>query len=348
MQTRFWTRISFAALTFAVLAGAFTGGMLVNANTDAQPTEPPPSPRTAYVDFLSLLKRDAPLKREQQTIQLKVEQQINRIDKRYLAQIDAQQKIKNENKVDTREYRLAMQKQLDFERRRYQEKLEVEQIAQADLRNYGIERFKKLRNLTHDIARKRGYSQVLNIVRDIEDVAGAQDDFQALQQQLLVSPVLYYETEHDLTDVVDAAAQAQWGETITFIAWDEDAKRGGISFKVSGEGGEFVKRNADGDYEIRLGGSGAFGIEILDKGEPAQGERAEVRWSKTGLNNGEIDEDTGAYTAPAEFPLNDLFVVTVRSAVDPTVVERVRIRLVDKEGKRKPAQEEPKDTPEEE
>lgn len=343
MQTRFWTRISFAALAVALLAGAFTSGVLINANADAQPAAPPEPRRTAYVDFLSLLKKDAPLKREQQNIQLKVERQITAIDKRWKVEIDAQQEIKVKNKVDSRQYRQAMQKQLDAERKRFQEKLEIEQIAQADLRDYGIERFKALRNLARDIAKKGGYNEVLNIVRDIEEVAGTQDDFQALQQQLLVSPVLYFETAHDITDTVNDAAQKEWGETISFNAYDEEAKRGGIAVETIGEGAGELKRNAEGEYEIRLGQKANFKISVLDKGEPAKDERAEVRWTKSGVNTGDLEEDTGIYTAPEAFPLQDMFVVTVRSAVDPTVVERVVIRLLDKDGKPKPAEEEKKD-----
>lgn len=371
MQTRFWTRLSFVALALALLAGVFAGGVLTRANAEAQNSkidaemqkaideavkkalETPPTPRrTAYVDFLNLLKQDAPLKRKQQEIALNVEKRVDDIDRRWLVQIDAQQKIKTTNKVDSRAYRQAMQKQLEFERKRYQEKLELEQIAQADLRDYGIERFKALRNLARDIAKKQGYNEVLNIVRDIEDVAGNQDDFQALQQQLLVSPVLYFEAEHDITDIVDKQAQAEWGETISFIEWDDEAKRGGVTFTLKDEEGKetLVKRNADGEIEVRLGQKGAFKITVLDKGEPAAADRAQVRWTKGGANSGDLSEDTGEYEAPEEFPLNDTFVVTARSAVDPTVTERVKIRLLDKDGNPKPAEEEnkePEDPPSE-
>ena len=350
LKTRFWTRLAFSALALALVAGAFTGGVLINANADAQPAAPPEPRRTAYVDFLSLLKADAPLKREQQSIALKVEKRVDDIDKRWMKEIDAQQAIKMKSKVDSREYRLAMQKQLDAERKRFQEKLEIQQIAQADLRDYGIERFKALRNLARDIAKKDGYNEVLNIVRDIEDVAGTQDDFQALQQQLLVSPVLYFEAEHDITDVVDAKAQAEWGETISFVEWDETAKRGGINFTLKTDDGkeEVLKRNDDGEIEIRLGQTGKFGISVLDNGAAAEGDRAEVRWTKR-IASGSLDESTGEFTAPKDFPVKgDAFVVTVRSAVDPTVSEAVVIRLLDKDGKRKPVEDEndePEDPP---
>ena len=353
LKTSMYARLSVAILFIAVLAGAFAGGMLLNVNADAQPAVTPEPRRTAYVDFLSLLKRDAPLKREQQEIALTVEKRVADIDKRWMVQIDAQQQIKIKNKVDSREYRLAMQKQLEFERKRFQEKLELEQIAQADLRDFGIERFKALRNLSRDIAKRLGYNEVLNIVREIEDVAGSQDDFQALQQQLLVSPVLYFEAAHDITDAVDKEAQAEWGETISFVAWDEEAKRGGIELTLEGEETP-LKRNDAGEFEVRLGQKGKLSIPVLDKGNPAEAERGEVRWTKSGIGDiGTLVEGTGEYTAPEEFPLDgDTLVITARSAVDPTVVERVRIRLLDKDGNPKPAEEEnddsePEDPPKE-
>ncbi|MBZ0135398.1 MAG: OmpH family outer membrane protein [Planctomycetes bacterium] len=346
-NSRIWTRLSMVALFVAVLAGAFTSGVLLNANADAQPSATPEPRRTAYVDFLYLLKKDPPLKRYQQDTALKVEKSIDEIDRRWKVRIDAEQEIKTKNKVDSKAYRDAMRNQLEAERKRYQEKLEVEQIAQADLRDYGIERFKALKNLARDIAKKKGYNEVLNIVRDIEDVAASQDDFQALQQQLLVSPVLYYEEDHDITKEVDTQAQELWGETLSMVAYDKTAERGGVAFTPTGADTPF-KRNEAGEIEIRLGQKGRFTVEVLDKGQPAEGERATVRATKRGLNIGTLDEETGDYEAPEAFPLKgDLFLVTLRSAVDPTVMEAVMIRLLDKDGKRRPAEKESEEQPEE-
>jgi hypothetical protein len=187
-------------------------------------------------------------------------------------------------------------------------------------------------------------------VRDIEDVAGARDDFQALQQQLLVSPVLYFESGHDITKQVDEEAQALWGETLSMIKYDEAAQRGGVTFSLEGAETDH-KRNEASEIELRLGQKGTFRVQLLDKGQPAEAERAEVRWTLRGpAGSGQIDEDTGLYTAPEEFPLRgDALVIVARSIVDPTVTQTVVVRLLDKDGKRRPAEtEEEKKEPEEE
>ncbi|MCA8917534.1 MAG: OmpH family outer membrane protein [Planctomycetes bacterium] len=345
LKTKVWTRISLIALAAVLTAGVFAGGVLVRANVDAQDGTPVPR-RTAYVDFLSLLKSDRLLLGKQQEMAESMQRQMDDIDKRFGKLIQEQARIRELNKPDTIAYRQAMNKQLELERQRYQEKLLFEQLTQAELRDFAIDRFKKLRNLAADIAKGKGYNEVLNIVRNIDDVTGGQNDFQALQQQLLVSPVLYYESAHDITDAVTKKADELWGETISFVVWDEETKAGGIQFSIVDpanpeEPGKPVVRNAAGEIEIRLGQQGAFKISVLDKEEPAVSPRDRVNWSKRGVNVGDLGASAGAYIAPEKFPPNgDTFTVTVRSMVDPTVSETVTIRLLDKDGKPMPAEEE--------
>ncbi|MCB9933185.1 MAG: hypothetical protein H6841_07180 [Planctomycetes bacterium] len=336
LKTRFWTRLSFAALALALLAGAFTGGVLVNANADAQPAAPPEPRRTAYIDFLSLLKKDKPLAIKQVEIAQDVERNMADIEKRWGEEIKAQEEIKRSRLPDTRDYRKAMEKQLDAARSMYEEKLRFEQLAQEDLRSFGIERFQALQNLARDEAKQRGYNEVLNIVRKIEEVSAQEDSFQALQQQLLISPVLYFEETHDITDAVQAAADKLWGSTITMKPYNAETGVGGISFVVQG-GAEALKRNAEGEIEIRLGQSGEFKVQVLDKDAPAEGAAAEVDWIKRGLDTGELGKK-GEYKAPDAFPVaaGDTFTVTVRSKKDPTISEEVTIRLLDKDGKPMP------------
>lgn len=347
LKTRILARISFASLVLAVLAGALVGGAYIGAQAD--PVDNPESSteaksdqkvpearRTAYVDFLSLLKKDQPLARKQIEIAEDVDQTMAEIEKRWGEVIKAQDEIKRTKKPDTRDYRKAMEEQLNAARRMFEEKLDYEQRSLEDLRNFGIKRFKELRNLATDEARQRGYNEVLNIVREFKDVTAQEDSFQALQQQLLISPVLFYEESHDITEAVQAAADKLWGSNITMVAYAEG--KGGINFTVK-DGAEAVKRNAEGEVEIRLGQEGRFGAEVLEKGAPAQGAAAEVRWSKRGLDTGELTE-AGEYKSPAEFPVaGDTFTVTVRSKKDPTISEEVTIRLLDKDGNRMPPRE---------
>lgn len=336
-KTRFITRFGFAALLLAVLVG----GALIGAQADpvdapGESTKPeqktPEARRTAYVDFLSLLKQDLPLRQKTLDIADDVEREMAEIEKRWGEVIKAQDEIKRLKKPDTRDYRKAMEEQLYAARRMFEEKLSYEQAAQDELRNFGIKRFKELRNLATDEAKQRGYNEVLNIVREFKDVTAQEDSFQALQQQLLISPVLYYEASHDITDAVQAAANKLWGSNISMAGFADG--KGGISYIVK-DSTEAVKRNAEGEIEIRLGQQGQFGIQVLEKGEPATGASAEVRWIKRGLDTGELTEK-GEYKAPEEFPAGDTFTVTVRSKKDPTVSEEVTIRLLDKDGKRMP------------
>ncbi|MEZ5991570.1 MAG: OmpH family outer membrane protein [Planctomycetota bacterium] len=370
LKTKVWTRISLIALAAVLMAGVFAGGVLIRADVEAQDSDkpattevdeatqkaidaavqkalntPPIPRRTAYVDFLSLLKSDRLLLGKQQEMAESMQREMDDIDKRFGKLIQEQARIRELNMPDSIAYRQAMNKQLELERQRYQEKLLFEQLTQAELRDFAIDRFKKLRNLAADIAKGKGYNEVLNIVRNIDEVTGGQNDFQALQQQLLVSPVLYYESAHDITDDVTKKADELWGETISFVVWDEEAKAGGIEFYVIDpakpeEPGKLVSRNAAGEIEIRLGQKGDFKISVLDKGEPAASPRDRVNWSKRGVNVGELASGAGSYTSPEKFPPNgDTFIVTVRSMVDPTVSETVTIRLLDKDGKPMPAKE---------
>ncbi|MCA8916249.1 MAG: hypothetical protein KDB90_12635 [Planctomycetes bacterium] len=361
-KTRVWTRLSMAAVAIVLLAGVTVGGAFVGAQDGTETVDNPkplddatqraidaavakalaqaeagkPEPRrTAYVDFLTLLKSDKPLAIKQQEIAEAMDTTMADIEKRWGDEIKAQQRERDLHKPNTHEYRQAMQKQLDAARNMYEEKLQYEQLAKSELREYGIERFRALKNLAADTAKKDGYNEVLNIVHDIEDVTTQEDSFQALQQQLLISPVLYFEAEHDISAKVQAEADKLWGSNISIIPFDDKAGTGGVAFILK-DAKDALKRNADGEIEIRLGQEGTFGAQVLEKEQPAAGDKAKVRWTKRGINVGELGEG-GGYKAPTEFPVaGDTFVVIVRSAVDPTVSEEVTIRLLDKDGNRKP------------
>lgn len=336
LSTRVLTRVSFAALCIGLLAGVLVLSVANWTSADAQGAPPPEPRRTAYVDFLGLLKNDNLLKGRQSEVADDVERQSDEIDRKWRLVIEDLIAIRKRNKPDTPQYRKAMADQVEAARKAYAEKLTLEQYAQADLRDYAIKRFTELRTLCREIALSLGYNEVLNIVRNIEDVAGSQDDFQALQQQLLVSPVLYFEKAHDITDIVAQKADEKWGSRI-------EVKD--LVFVLEGSETPLAP-NAEGELEIRMGQKGSFKAVVLEKGEvlPTDNPRAELRYSKRGLGVGDIKVD-GAYQTPqsAPTPPADTFTVLARSAADPTKTATVTIRLLDAEGKRLAAPEPPKE-----
>lgn len=335
LKTQLLTRLSFGALALALLAGVFAAGTLVRTSADAQPADNPPEPCvTAYVDFLALLEVDSALLAEQFEITQEVRTQTGKLERKYMSLIREEEENKRLYKPNTISYRRARDQALKLRSDLYREQVLLEQTARKHLRDFGIERFKDLRELTTEIALERGYNEVLNIVRDIEDVAGQGDDFQSLQQQLLISPVLYYDEAHDITDVVLAAAKEKWGTSfsmpnpITFTLEDDEKP---------------LEANEEGEFEIRFGQKGTFKVDVADEGIilPADDKSARVKWSKTGAFAGDLDEG-GNYTAPDEWPsgAEDTFTVMARCAEDPSVNKSITVRLLNKDGQTKAEAEE--------
>lgn len=320
-------KLAAVAALALLTAGIIAGSALSRAQAEPTATAAAPeAPLTAYVDFLSLLKDHYPLKLKQVEVAMEMEKQIDDIDKRYLPLIEQQEVVKKAEKPDSRKYRQALSKQIELERQRYGEKLLTEQLAQQELRDEGIAAFDRLKRLVKDIATELGYTQVLNIVRDPKAAVGSKDDFEQLQQQLLISPVLFHKPEHDLTDRVQAKAKEKW---------DPGIEMGETSAKA---GETALVKNTEGEYEIRLGQKVQFAVEVKKKGATATGKDTDVKWTRTGVGSGELDEKSGAYTAPEAFPNSgDKFTVIVRSAIDPTISKRLQIKLLDKDGKAMPA-----------
>jgi len=321
-MTRFITGSVFCAMVLAMF------GISALVNVKADPTSTPaakPAPKTAYVDFLELLKSYAPLQRSKFEIAHGLESAMMEMEERYADEIRTHERTRRESEPDHRNYRQAMRALIRLSQRVYQEQLLLENQAQADMRDAGIDAFLRLRTLVSDIAREMGYTQVLNIVRDPELAASAPQDFQVLQQQLLISPVLVYDTEHDITSVVLAKGEELWG---THISIKDDRIR------CSHEGAA-LSLNGEGEYEVRLGQSVKFSVEVLQRGEPVDSESTEarVRWTRDGgFDLGTLNVSTGEFTAPEENPGRSTFRLVVRSQVDPTVSAEVQVRLLDAEG----------------
>lgn len=317
-----YTNLAVTSVIALLVAGLVAGTAMTRAESDATAASPA-APLTAYVDFLSLLKQDHPLKKRQYEVAVDLEQQLAEIDAGYMPKIEAQEKIKKDHAPDSRQYRQALSTQIELERQRYHEKLNLEQLAQQDLRNEGIDAFERIRRVVRDEATRMGYTQVINIVRDPKEVVGARDDFQMLQQQLLISPVLVFDEKHDITALVLAKAKELYDPGIEF---------GEASVKAA-DGGA-IAANADQEYEVRLGQKVNFVIPVTKKGAAASGKDAAVVWDRTGIGTGELDKASGAYTAPSAKPdSGPAFTVVARSAVDPTVEKRFKVRLLDAEGK---------------
>lgn len=322
---RLTTRLCVGVLALALVAGAFVAGTQMNSSADEP--EAAPSPRlTAYVDFMSLLKDDQLLVAKQFETMQDVQTQGDEIEAKYIELIRKEEENRRLAEPDTWQYLQSMQRLLDLQARRYEDQLLLEQKARKYIRDYGIKRYNELRNMVNGIATERGYNEVLNIVRNVEDVRrGEGDGFENLQQQLLVSPVLQYEEAHDITDIVSRAADEEWGTDLNMP--------GPITFTLEGED-EPLERNNDDVIEIRFGQTGTFHTDLADGGTvlSPDDENAGLLWTRAGIRVGELSED-GAYVAPDAWPpRDDEFIVTVRSAVDPTVNQNITVRLLNEEG----------------
>jgi hypothetical protein len=318
-----------ALVLIALFAGVFVGGA-IGVSQDPAPAEPP---KTAYVDFLKLLKNDKTLLREQRRISRETqigEMAETRTFEEKRGAIEAS--VKN-LKAENPQRRKAMD---DLGKLRYEYTLRLMEYRRAgskDMRNAGIEAFRRLRNLTNDVAKGAGYTQVLNIAGELSDMVGeGPEDFEALQRQLLLSPVLLFDPAHDITARVSERAKEQWDPVITLgeimaHTWVENGGGDEIPRQVTPE-------YPEGVFDIALGAKVRFSIEVQKKGAPAEGEDAGVSWRRNGISTGSLDEASGEYVAPDNMPEGgNTFTVTVISEADPTLKKTVTIRLVPKPAK---------------
>ncbi|MBK9974903.1 MAG: hypothetical protein IPP14_09025 [Planctomycetes bacterium] len=336
LSSRNIARISFATLILGLLAGIAVTSIGLRA--DAQPEKPF---KVAYVDFLNLLKDDKKLKRDNLKIAIEAERQMAQLQADSQPKLEELQDSLKNLKPHQAAYVSQMSKLIDLNRKFIEERLRIETAGQTEVRDSAIQAYIELRTLVTNLAKERGYSQVLNIVRNPEKVAEAQGDVRALQQQLLISPVIYYEPADDLTDLV--AAEAAKTRNIDIKVSLKEAVAIGADGKAGAALSHLVKddtANPDKiDFELKLGESIQLKVDVLDKGATAQGDNARVVWNRMGVRTGTID-DNGKFTAPAEAPkrnngdLDDVVTLVCRSMEDPTVSVEVRIRLLNKEGKR--------------
>lgn len=347
MTSRFSYAFAFTALIVGLVAGASMN--FNDAEAQAVDTEQPAptvtvaeAPKTAYLDFLKVLKGFSPLRRDQAKITQKLDSKLDKWDKYYRPKIEKASKAMAQYDPETRHYRDAMKTKLGLLHKFNKAQLIAQQDARADMRDSGIRWFGILKKDAATVAKRKDYSQILNVVGNSNDIA-AVEDFQALQQQLLLSPVLYYDKTHDITEEVEAFVTEKWALHITF-AKDNEVEVLDTDGKAIAKSGDDDK---EADYTVPFGTKLKIKVNVLKKDEPATGEDAEVGFYKRGIGSGDIDRD-GNYTAPSEFPRNtDVIEIRISSKMDPRVTKIIKLRIVDKDGKRKPV-EEPEDKPEEE
>jgi hypothetical protein len=327
-----------ALLTVALATAALLTGLSRDIRGEPDnPPEPATAPAsktatTAYVDLLQLLMNDRMLRREQIKITEEEQRQLRALEAEVRPVVEDLEAERKKWEKDTRPYINATDRLIEKMREAHLGRKQLELTARKEISQVGLEAFQRLRQLVKDESRARGYTQVLNIVRRFDELSETPDDLQSLLRQLMVSPVVVFDAEHDLTDIMIARADELWGLHISFAP----------EVRAESSDGTPLTRARDddeADFHLRLGASARFIAPLLDREQPLHAEdpRAAVRWSRVG--GGQLD-DEGLYTAPEQWPdRGDVVVLTARSVEDPTVSARVRVRLLDKDGHRRPAAE---------
>lgn len=332
MTSRYSFIFAFTALIIGLAVGASMDFRSARAQDNPGPPVPPPAPisavapKVAYLDFLKVLKSFSPLQRDQAEISMKMEIAMVETEAEFTPKIEEVSKIMTQQKPETKKYRDAMDKKLDLQHRWYEEQLLIQQAAQAELRDAGIEWFGKLKSDASEIAKKRGYTQVLNIVLDHKNVA-AQKNLKNLQQQLLVSPVLYFDKAHDITKDVEEFVTDKYALHVSMDEVEVLDKDGNPFPKASPD-----SPRKDTDYFVPFGTELKLKANVLKKDKPATGKDAEVAFIRTGIDGGKVFKD-GKYVAPDDFPRNVAVIsIRVSSKVDPQVQKIIRICILNKEG----------------
>lgn len=318
----------FAGMCLVVVSAQDAGNTGNEANDPAPATAATPvAPKVAYVDFLECLKNDYELRREQARINNDLDVELRNIDREYRPKIEKQQDEMKTYQPDTKEYKTAMRRFIEFRRRYNELLLSADSGSQMDVRDEGVKAFKRMRNRVKVLAEKRGYDSVLNILRDPDSMAEAQQDFRALQQQLLISPVMYFDPAHDLTDEIITELKANQpdykievttvktadGETLVKLPKDDNAPEGTIQ----------------PDYEIELGATISISTKVTDRGNDAKEKEQSVAWRRLGIRTGDFNDDVeGEYTAPDEMPESgEMVTLRGRLKVDPSAMVEIVVRL---------------------
>jgi hypothetical protein len=331
------TKILLNLSLFFLVVGVLVGSLATRGAAKSDTAEPV-APMTAYVDLAKLLKEDSKLRREQAKTSAALEKVMTDLRNETSPKRRTYEQILKNNLAHTLPFVTAKMDLEKLELETARRAAQFEYDAQTQMKTDAIRAFKDLQDLARDTSRKLGYTQLLNIVLDLEKVADQLDDFRVLQQQLLLSPVLDYDKAHDLTEIVKAAADAKRALKV------EMKLEGAIELDAEGKDGAEVKAVAKGEanpdeinWEVKLGQSIRFKAKITVNGVDVEDDLESVRLTpRVGDQAGKARD--GKYTAPADFPevdgaKEDVVVVRLFSKTDPNIDQKVKIRLVDKEGK---------------
>lgn len=306
-----------------------------NVVSDAPKDGPAARGRTAYVDFIKLLKQEPKFLNEQWGAMVLLEADMRREVQAFEARREADMKELRAKLVTQKEYRDTMNQAITNTADSLLRRMRLESGTQRDIDDMAQEAFGRVKNLVAEISTARGYSQVLVIA----NVAAKDVTFEKLQQQLLMSPVLIYPQEDDITAIVEKEMLRR-SNGYLLIGVDENSDegihvlKGGV--KTTRMAKDKDKNPDDVWFEVKLGDKLQFGAEVTDLDEndkrvPAAGDKAEVEWLLPRLNTGSIDGKTGLYAAPETLPEAGAIInVRVAPRKHTYRFKTVRVRLLPK------------------
>lgn len=323
------TKAAMSLLLVGLIAGAMLTSVFAADEAKSQPASPPPSPRTAYVDFFKLLKEDSKLKREQARLSADLQSMLYDLRTEYEPRRRKLIEVQDKTKPQAPDFVTAKHELEKVELEYTQKAAQLEFDARLESGQKAIKAFTELRELVTTIAKERGYTQVLNVVLDLEKVADQHDDFRQLQQQLLLSPVLFHDAAHDLTALVQAEADKTRKLNVE-LTFD-----GACMVQADGKDGADLKALAENaekvDFEVKLGQTIRFKTSVKVNGKVPEGENARVECRRATFAGGSTQDDK--YTAPAEFTKDGMVLLRLTCIADHNVTREIRIRLLDKNGK---------------
>lgn len=272
----------------------------------------PTTPRTGYVDFVKLVKADPQFLTKQWEYMRDLE--INMRDEAMKFELQREQALKDLKRLnpDEKEYRETMDRIVKFSAESNRTRLQMESETHRAVDSEAQKSFVRIKSLVAEIAKQKNYEQVLVISSN----SAKNLSFEKLQQQLLLSPVLIYPEQDDITAQVEKELLRRAHGYLEI--GDPTAKEGTIENdgiwlepekdKKTARIAKDTGKNADDVwFEVKLGAKLQLKAMVTDLGEndkrvPVSGDKAEVEWSLPKLKSGNIGLKTGEYTAPDAMP----------------------------------------------
>ncbi|MCC6572608.1 MAG: hypothetical protein IT462_02350 [Planctomycetes bacterium] len=306
---------------------------------DPKASQAPAVARTAYVDFVKLLKNDplfltAQLK-EMHKLEIDMREEATTFDAKHANDKKRLEAIK----PDEMEYRDLMKDIIESSAKSNRKRMTLESEAQRTIDEEAQKAFKRIKDLVAEISKTKGYSQVMLI----SSTPAKGLKFDELQKQLLLSPMLIYPEEDDITKFVEKEnfrrsygyleigdSTAKEGTIENDGVWTEDDKGN----KTQRAAKDKVNNAADVWFECKVGARLSLKCAVTDLDEndkrvPAKPANAEVEWTLIRLQTGTLDEKTGVYTAPDAMPAaGDIVSIRVSCKKAPYKNTTIRVRLI--------------------